>query len=55
MDIEAHYALLLGLNSPWAIETINLNTTEQRLDISIEYQDDRGLCPECQRTLPKAR
>jgi len=53
MDIESHYALLLGLNSPWAIETIDLNPSEYRLDIYIEYQDDRGLCPECQQRCPK--
>jgi transposase len=53
MDIESHYALLLGLNSPWTIETIDLNPSEYRLDIYIEYQDDRGLCPECQQRCPK--
>jgi len=47
MDIEEHYSQLLGVNSPWDIHSVDLNMTEQRVDIVIEYTDIEGPCPEC--------
>jgi len=53
MDIEDHYSQLLGINSPWEIHTVDLNLSEQRVDIVIEYTDAEGLCPECESLCPK--
>jgi len=53
MDIEEHYSQLLGVNSPWDIHSVDLNMTEQRVDIVIEYTDIEGPCPECGALCPK--
>ncbi len=42
MEIEDHYSQL-----PWEISSVALNINEQEVDIIIEYDDDSGLCPEC--------
>ncbi len=36
---------LLGINSPWEIYDVELKVDESRLDIWIEYMDDKGACP----------
>ena len=38
---------LLGINSPWEIYDVELKVDESRLDIWIEYMDDKGASPEC--------
>ncbi|MGD8570233.1 MAG: ISL3 family transposase [Gammaproteobacteria bacterium] len=53
MEIEEHYSQLLGIHSPWEIANINLNTSEQRVDIMIEYTSDSAPCPECGTLSPK--
>ncbi|VAW48360.1 hypothetical protein MNBD_GAMMA03-391 [hydrothermal vent metagenome] len=53
MEIEEHYSQLLGVNSPWDIHSVDLNMTEQRVDIAIEYTDIEGLYPECAALCPK--
>lgn len=53
MEIEDHYALLLGIHSPWEISSVALNMTESRVDIEVEYVDTSGACPECGVTCPK--
>lgn len=53
MDIEEHYAKLLGVDSPWSISDVKLDMLGQRVDIEIEYADDVGPCPECGVTSPK--
>ncbi|VAW71259.1 hypothetical protein MNBD_GAMMA10-1547, partial [hydrothermal vent metagenome] len=47
MEIEDHYAQLLGTNSPWEISSVDLSIEKQQVDINIEYDDNEGLCPEC--------
>jgi len=47
MEIEAHYSLLLGINSPWEISSVDLLMDQQKVDIVIEYTADQGVCPEC--------
>lgn len=47
MDVEDHYALLLGINSPWAISSVDLKIEQQQVDIEIEYTATNGPCPEC--------
>lgn len=53
MEIEDHYALLLGINSPWEISSVDLNMLGNRVDIEIEYADGSGNCPECETVCPK--
>ena len=53
MEIEEHYGLLLGLQSPWNIANVDLKMSEQRVDIIVEYGDDEGPCPECGVISPK--
>lgn len=47
MQIEDHYALLLGVKTPWEISSVDLNMAGNRVDIEIEYTDTTGVCPEC--------
>jgi len=53
MEIEEHYGELLGIQTPWEINSVDLNLEEQRVDIIIEYTDTEGLCPECGTMCPK--
>ena len=53
MEIEDHYGLLLGINSPWEISSVDLDLAAQKVDVIIEYTDDKGICPECGAISPK--
>ena len=53
MEIEEHYSQLLGTQEPWEISKIDLNLSEHRVDIEIEYTDVTGTCPECGASCPK--
>ena len=53
MELEEHYGQLLGINSPWEIDSVDLKMQDQRVDIVIEYTDDQGPCPECGTICPK--
>jgi transposase len=51
MDItEKHYEMLLGLDSSWSVEKVDLNIEELRLDIYIDHVDNGAVCPECGET-----
>jgi transposase len=53
MEIEDHYALLLGVHSPWEISSVDLKLEKHCVDIVIEYSADEGPCPECGIICPK--
>jgi len=53
MEIEAHYSLRLGINSPWEISSVDLLMAQQKVDIVVEYTADQGACPECGTICPK--
>lgn len=53
MDVSEHYALLLGINTPWEISKVDLQMAEQRVDIVVEYTGDEGACPECGALSPR--
>lgn len=36
MDITEHYAQLMGLNTPWLIDDVKLDMTDQRIENRIE-------------------
>jgi len=53
MDVSEHYALLLGVNPPWEISSVDLQMAEHQVDIVIEYTSDEGSCPECGTCCPR--
>ena len=53
MEIEEHYGYLLGIQTPWQISSVDLRMQDHRVDITIEYADDTGACPECGATSSK--
>jgi len=42
METEEHYRHLLGIQSPWQISDVDLSMQASRVDIEIEYADDKG-------------
>ncbi len=53
MEVEDHYAMLLGINSPWEISGVDLKLDQLQVDVNIEYTADNGPCPECGTVCPK--
>jgi transposase len=46
------YRHLLGLESPWTVERVELNISDQRVDVWAEHGDgEQWPCPECGRAL----
>ena len=46
-DVEL-YRHLLGLESPWAVQAVELNVREQRVDVWAHHAEGvRWPCPEC--------
>ena len=48
--MQKHYALLLGVGSPWEVKTVDLKLGEKQVEIELGWQwgaDAR--CPECGR------
>ena len=51
MDItEKHYEMLLGLDSSWSVEKVDLDIEKLRVDIYIDHVDNGAVCPECGKT-----
>ena len=43
---------ILGIQAPWSIDRVTLDTSEQRVDLWAEHRDaTRWPCPECAQTL----
>ena len=53
MEVEGHYAMLLGINSPWEISRVDLKLNQKQVDVDIEYTAGEGPCPECGSICPK--
>jgi transposase len=53
MDITEHYAQLMGIHSPWLIEDVKLDMTDQHIDIYVDYTAKEGPCPECGCNAPR--
>lgn len=53
MEVNEHYALLLGIQTPWDISSVDLRLAEHRVDVVIEYTGDEGSCPECGAICPR--
>jgi transposase len=49
-ELQRHYALLLGVGSPWEVKTVELKLAEKKVEIELNWQwGSRAKCPECGR------
>ena len=47
-ELQKHYALLLGMGSPWEVKTVELKLTEKKVEIQLAWQwGASARCPEC--------
>jgi transposase len=48
--VAAHYGLLLGVRSPWAVTQVELALDQKRVDVRLEHDPEAPVkCPECGR------
>ncbi|MGH6819463.1 MAG: helix-turn-helix domain-containing protein [Methylocella sp.] len=49
-ELQKHYALLLGISSPWEVKTVELKLAEKKVEIELGWQwGSAAKCPECGR------
>ncbi len=49
-ELQKHYALLLGIGSPWEVKTVELKLAEKKVEIELGWQwGSAAKCPECGR------
>lgn len=49
-ELQKHYALLLGIGSPWKVQTVELKLAEKQVVIELGWQwGQAAQCPECGR------
>ena len=49
-ELQKHYALLLGVGSPWEVKTVDLNLEAKKVEIELGWQWGAvAKCPECGR------
>ena len=49
-ELQKHYALLLGIGSPWEVKTVELKLAEKKVEIELAWQwGAAAKCPECGR------
>lgn len=49
-ELQKHYALLLGVGSPWEVKTVDLNLEAKQVEIELSWQwGAAARCPECGR------
>jgi transposase len=46
------FETILGIQAPWRISRVALDTTGERVDLWAEHADTRWPCPECLQALP---
>ena len=47
MDVNQHYAALLGIGDEWTVADVSLDVGGRRIDIYLEYAKKAAICPEC--------
>lgn len=47
MDVNQHYATLLGLGAEWTVSRVNLDMGSKRIDVYVDYLEKSAICPEC--------
>ena len=46
--VAAHYALLLGIKSPWQVRRVDLKLAANRVEVDVEHDGEAALaCPQC--------
>ena len=49
--VAAHYALLLGIKSPWQVRRVALKLAANRVEVDVEHDGEAALaCPQCGRS-----
>jgi transposase len=49
-ELQKHYALLLGIGSPWEVKPVDLKLAERKVEIELGWQwGSAAKCPECGR------
>jgi transposase len=49
-ELQKHYALLLGVGSPWEVKNVELKLAEKKVEIELAWQwGAAAKCPECGR------
>jgi transposase len=49
-ELQKHYALLLGIGSPWEVKAVELKLQEKKVEIQLGWQwGAEARCPECGR------
>src|SRR5450631_3351027 len=49
-ELQKHYALLLGIGSPWEVKAVELKLAEKKVEIELGWQwGSAAKCPECGR------
>jgi len=49
-ELQKHYAMLLGIGSPWEVKTVELKLQEKKVEIELGWQwGSDAKCPECGR------
>lgn len=52
-ELQKHYGLLLGVESPWEVKTVELKLEEKQVQIEVGWQKGgAALCPECGKPCP---
>jgi transposase len=52
--VAAHYGLLLGIESPWQVQRVDLKLEAQRVDVEVAHDWAAAVvCPECGRSCPR--
>jgi len=46
-QIEALFTTALGLQPPWHVAKVELNTGKRRIDFEVEHTGKRAACPAC--------
>jgi transposase len=47
VQIESLFTAALGLQAPWVVEKVDLNTAKHRIDFEVGYREARLACPQC--------
>jgi hypothetical protein len=46
-QLHEHYRLLLGLDSDWSVDEVELSLEAKRVEIRLEFTGSDVKCPEC--------
>ena len=47
LQVEARFTAALGLQAPWQVVKVELNTAKRRIDFEVGHTGKRADCPAC--------